>query len=148
MSTTRFVEVPAESIDSLLLGKGFVAGLQGNEKTYTRVGKDNPLLSIVVYSSVALGASTARGCGDDAIRVILVGEARKVNDVFHRSFCLHKTKKILRTGSVEKILDRVMDRVMEAAIASKKFGGPCEKCGSVTYRDSGRCLVRECREGQ
>lgn len=44
--------------------------------------------------------------------------------------------------------DRVWDRIKEASTASQNYGCACPKCGSPTYADSGRCIVRECREGK
>lgn len=136
-----FVEVPAVELDQFLTEKKFVAGKQGHEVVYTRQSKTNPLLKIAVYSSVTEGAATARECGEDAIRVVLLG---KVSG--GKEWCLRKTTRIHRTGSVAKVLARILDRIMEAAEAAKLYGGPCPDCGSPTYADSGRCVVRACRE--
>jgi len=136
-----FVEVPAAVLEKFLTSKKFAAGKKGREVVYTRQSKTNPLLRIAVYSSVTEGAETARGCGEDAIRVVLLGTVASGQE-----WCLRKTKTIHRTGSVEKILARILDRIMEAAEHAKIYGGPCPVCGSPTYADSGRCVMRSCRE--
>jgi hypothetical protein len=138
MST--FVSVPVASLDALLLTRNFTVETVGAERVYTRAGKLNPLLRIAVYSSATEGATLARGCGEDAIRVVLLGKVSQ-----DREWCLRKTTRIHRTGTVEKVLDRVLDRVKEAANAAKEYGGPCAKCGAPTYEDSGRCIARKCR---
>jgi hypothetical protein len=136
-----FVEVPAAELAKFLTDRKFTAGKQGHEVVYSRTSKTNPLLRIAVYSSVTEGAETARGCGEDAIRVVLLG---KVSG--GKEWCLRKTKTIHRTGSVEKVLARILDRIMEAAEYAKMYSGPCPCCGSPVYADSGRCVMRACRE--
>jgi len=139
---TRYVTVPASALHDLLTKKQFAPATRGHERVYTRQGKVNAGLAIIVYSSVTEGAGEARACGEDAIRVSLLARVGSGRD-----WTLHKCKRIHRTGSVEKILARVMERIMEAAEASKAYGTPCPKCAAPTYADSGRCLVRSCREG-
>lgn len=140
MSST-FVEVPADKLAGFMAERKFTAGKQGHELVYTRRSKHNPLLRIVVYSSVTEGADTARDCGEDAIRVLLLGTVSG-----GKEWCLRKTKRIHRTGSVAKVLDRILDRILEAVELAKIYGGPCPDCGSPTYADSGRCVTRVCRE--
>jgi hypothetical protein len=141
MST--FIVVPASEIDAFLTSKHFRRSDDGRtERTYERVGKACSSLRIVVWSSVAAEGDT-RGCGEDAIRVGLMAVVEGA-----RRWSLHKCKRIHRTGSVEKVLDRVLERILEAAEAAKSYGAPCRKCNSPTYADSGRCIVRECREAR
>ncbi len=137
-----YVSVPTEQLDTLLLTRGFTPATVGAERVYTRSSKTNPALRIVVYSSVRQGDEKARKVGKDAIRVVLLGKTPR------REFCLAKTTRINRTGTVEGVLDRVWDRIKEASTAAQTYGCACPKCGSPTYADSGRCIVRECREGK
>lgn len=136
-----YVSVPTENLDNLLLARGFTPATVGSERIYTRTSKTNPALRIVVYSSVRQGEEKARKVGKDAIRVVLLGKTP------HREWCLAKTTRINRTGTIEGVLDRVWDRIKEASSASQNYGCECPKCGSPTYADSGRCIVRECRKG-
>ena len=64
-----------------------------------------------------------------------------------RVWTLHKCKKILRTGSVKDVLGRIVDRIDEVREEAKKYNGNvcCRKCGAVTYSNTGKCIVRECR---
>lgn len=141
-----YVEVPAEAFLAFEK-KGFVADRSGNELTYRRTSPEKPGLTIVVYTSVATGQAVARGCGQDAVRVVLVaslgrdagGRSRGERGLF--------TQKVLRVTSVQGVLNRTWNACYHAALESQKYGGPCPRCGAVTYADSGRCLSRECREG-
>lgn len=147
---TTFITVPADAIDSFLTSRKFtvsVAKAKGfgtkGEKVYRRVSKDNPNLAIVVYSSVSDGEAGSRRVGTDAIRVALVGKVGGENGT---EWGLHKTKRIHRTGTVEGVTERILDRVMDCAkFAADTFAAPCPKCGSPTYKDSGRCVYTPCR---
>jgi len=140
MST--FITIPAAAIDEYLTSKAFRRCDDGRtERTYERAGKACPSLRIVVWSSVPPEGGVTRAVGEDAIRVALVAALDG-----KRRFALHKARRIHRTGSVEKVLARVLARVLEAAEAAKAYGAPCPRCAAPTYADSGRCIVRECRE--
>lgn len=139
---TTFVTVPASALDALLANRGFTTEVKGTERVYTRTSRTNPSLRIVVYSSMTEGADKTRGVGKDAIRVNLLGK------VGEREWCLHKGTRINRTGTVEGVVERLWGRVKDAADAAANFGDPCPKCKAPTYKDSGRCIVRECREGR
>lgn len=138
----RFVSVPYPALSAFMLSRKFRESSSGHERTFVRDSSGcGEALQIVVYSSCAVGADVARECGEDAIRVVLVGRVGQMRG-------LHKTTRILRTGSVEKVLARVLERCQEAAKAAKEYGPLCPKCKvSITYADSGRCLRRECRDG-
>lgn len=143
---TRYVEIPADRMEAFLAERRFVRCDNGRtERTYERVSKDNVALRLVVWSSIGAGQAVARECGEDAIRVALVA-VFKGRDGKECRWPLHKCKRIHRTGSVEKVLDRVKDRLLEAAEAAKAYGRPCGRCGAPTYGDSGRCIAKECRE--
>jgi hypothetical protein len=137
----RFIEVPAESIEMKLMDKGFTPEKQGREVVYTRQGKRADRLTLKVYSSVTEGAATARAKDSDAIRVVLladVGEGKRPYILYQR--------KILRVNSVEGVLDRIWEACAEAARESLKVQHVCPRCGAPAYSDSGRCIVKTCRE--
>ncbi len=136
----RFVSVPYSALSEFMLSRKFRESTSGRERTFVRDSSGcGAALQIVVYSSCATDSDVARDCGEDAVRVVLVGRIGQMRG-------LHKTKRILRTGSVEKVLGRVLERCQEAAEAAKKYGPLCPKCrASITYADSGRCLQRACR---
>ena len=77
-------------------------------------------LVVKVYSSVRRGAGDARGVGEDAIRVVALrykGERGWVG--------IWKSKRIFRTGTVEKIVQRMIARMREGylvLIEERKLG--------------------------
>jgi DNA helicase-2/ATP-dependent DNA helicase PcrA len=113
MST--YVDIPAASIREYLLNAGFVRAtdVRGREEVYDLIVADASMTVVRVYSSIAVGRATARGCGEDAIRVVAVDVASN-RGVF-------KGRRIHRTGSVEKVLARIGERITEAKqIAARK----------------------------
>lgn len=142
MST--FVEVPEEAFRAFEK-KGFTADRSGNELVYRRTSTENPGLTILVYTSVAIGATVARGCGKDAVRVVLVGFMGTRPDGSSRGERGLFTQKVLRVTSVEGVLNRAWNACYHAALGGQKYGGPCPHCGAITYADSKRCTVPECR---
>lgn len=117
---SRYVEVPSDKLFVMLAGAGFTRGVVGREVTYTRKHDRDPRLSVVVFTSVAEGAQDARGCGEDAIRVVgaftwhhqASGEDRRKN--------LYKAK-VLRVTSVEGVLERTINAAREAYKACNEF---------------------------
>lgn len=132
-----FVSVPLEDLEAFLTARGFTPDVSGGERTFVRVGTVNPTLKIVVYTSVAVGASAARGTGKDAIRVVLLGTTPGVRDGVR---CLGKTTRVNRTGTVAGVLQRLKARIIEASTLATTYGPPCPRCGGTTYGDSGRCV--------
>ncbi len=102
-----YIEIPAEKITSLLESKGFTKGIMGQEITYTIAHKREPKLKITIYTSLSVSGISARECGKDAIRVsaTLVTEAK--------TYGIIKAKRVYRTGTVEGVLDRMLERARE-----------------------------------
>lgn len=142
-----YIELPLDRLEMLLCDHGFEPDRSGNEVTYRRVSRKNSKLSLVVYSSVATGKLSARGCGEDAIRVVLIGDKgpdrRNPKQRYYGGLF---TKKILRVNSVEGILERVFQACKEAAFEGDKYLNQCPHCQGIAYSDSGKCVNRECRE--
>lgn len=110
---SRFVEVPAPAIRERLAGAGFRRlHAPGAEEVYGRHHDRDGRYLIKVYSSIKGGR--IRGCGADAIRVvaILVTETK--------AYPIFKAKRVHRTGSVEKVLDRMIERAREAYAACSR----------------------------
>lgn len=97
---------------------------------------------LVVYTSIAYGQGRARPVGKDAIRVALV-----FADCNGRRHGISSEAKVLRVTSVEGVMARVRERVNVAWQEAKALRR-CAECGSPAYADSGRCVVRACREGR
>lgn len=104
-----FVSVPAAAIREKLVAAGFrlIPGSRG-EEVYQRSHDKDDRYIIKVYSSIQRGASQARGLGTDAIRVVAL--FRQSNGFR----CIHKAKRVHRSGSVEGVLERMIERAREA----------------------------------
>ena len=147
---SRFVEVPKEAMVGFLEGCGFkpVPG-RGTELVYERPHHNHGDLRVRVYTSIGFGSTAARGCGEDAIRVVLVWQPphRIVDGSKPRPVIgVGTTKKILRTGTVEGVLARLDVRMRECYL----MVGPmchrrCRTCQAPTYYDSGRCVDKACQ---
>ena len=109
--TTRFVEVPASAIRERLAGAGFrLLPAARGEEVYERAHDKDSRYSIKVYSSVQRGEEEVRGCGADAIRVVAI----LTIPWNEKTYPIFKSARVYRTGSVEKVLDRMMERAREA----------------------------------
>lgn len=105
---SRFVSVPSEKLESFLKDKGFKRTETRTEVVYVFNHKVNKNIQIKVYTSIKIGNQAARGCGKDAIRVCAVFNNGK------KSFGIAKLPRVYRTGSVDKVLDRMLERMREA----------------------------------
>ncbi len=105
-----FVDVPAAAIRERLAAAGFLC-LQADsfgEEVYERSHDKDRRYTIKVYSSIPRRALTVRKCGKDAIRVVaLLTTPSKVYPIF-------KSARVYRTGTVEAVLDRMIERAREA----------------------------------
>lgn len=108
--TKRYVEVPAEAIETFLQEKGFTRTVQRSEVVYERRHHECNNLKVKVYTSIRDGNVKVRKCGADAIKVCAVYESTK------KSFGVGKFPHVLRTGSTEAVLERTLER-MRAAYA-------------------------------
>lgn len=105
---TRYVEVSREALEGFLVSKRFERTLQGSEVVYVFNHLVDKNVKVKVYTSLRDGARQARGCGEDAIRVVTVF------DNGTKSFGVGKFPKVLRTGSEQAVLDRVYSRIQDA----------------------------------
>lgn len=112
---SRYVEVSHAAFEAFLSGKGFARTVQGNEIVYVYSHLKNSALKIKVYTSLSDGASAARSCGKDSIKVCAVFDNGR------KSFGIAKFPKVLRTGSEEGVLERVIVRAREAFSSINRF---------------------------
>ena len=116
----RFVEVPAQLLETFLTNKGFERGVFGREVVYRRRHDRDPSYVVCVYTSIsANGATQARGLGQDAIRVTafqeLGGDGSNTRGVA-------KCQRVYRTGTAQGVLERTYLRMREAyAVCSKRI---------------------------
>ena len=134
--TTRFVLVPASLIHDALIKAGFSKGLEGHEEVWSRTHAKNADYVIKVYTSLTDDASSARGCGEDAIRVVALRE-----DPYRwpaRFYPIHKGARVYRTGSPEKVVERMMDRAREAYATINESIKKAHACGMESTRPSSK----------
>ncbi len=119
---SRYVEVPADAIRARLAEAGFKRITQGGrEEVYERRHDRNPLYAVKVYSSIASDAAAARGCGEDAIRVVAV-RYQSMNHKPWEAKAIMGSIKVLRTAPekmapeerIKHVLDRMVERAREA----------------------------------
>lgn len=113
-----YVEVPAESIRAKLKEMGFerVFHMRCGEEVYERCHHKDGAYVVRVYSSISDGAHSARGCGQDAIRVVALRRVVNIGN-WRRPYDwrgVAKTKRVHRTGTVEGVLGRMYERAREA----------------------------------
>lgn len=106
----RAVTVPAEAIIEFLTKRGFTERTisRGNEIVYERPHKVDSRFKVLVYTSVRRGATRASGVGQDAIRVCAIYE----DGTSSRGIC--KLPRVHRTGTVDLVLARMLERMREA----------------------------------
>lgn len=132
---TRFVSVPRESIVEALTKAGFTPGVQGSEVVFSRVHHRCKHTVVKVFTSLSARETEAvRGCGEDAIRVVAAYEKKDGNRPV--SFGLYKAKRVYRTGSVEAVLARIVERAREAYKACNERCKGEKRCWECCGRPS------------
>lgn len=110
---TRFVEVSREAMVAMLVRSGFTPMPKNHadqELVYFRRHQRDPNVLVKVYTSFSIEPmfAVARGCGDDAIRVVAVFNGGG------RNFGICKMPRVYRTGSEAKVIARTYARMREA----------------------------------
>lgn len=123
---TRFVSMPADVLEAFLIERKFEKRIKGNEIVYVLSNSYCKSVLVKVYTSIQYGQQFARESGADAIRVVAAYEGVKAmkpryNAPPSKSFGIYKAKKILRTGSVEKILERLLERMRETYLFTNEW---------------------------
>lgn len=127
----RYVEVNSEAFEALLTSLGFSSHVANSELVYTkRPYSECPELMLKVYTSIAVGDSAARGCGEDAIRVVAVWD-NGATDGKKISFGVCKNARVYRTGSQEGVFERVQDRIAQADTRCKEWMAGNSHVGKV-----------------
>jgi len=105
----HFVAVPADVLEKWLSDQKFERTVQFREVVYVRSSVKNPNVKMKVYTSIKDGQVQVRDAGKDAIRACVVFENGA------RSFGIGKFPPVMRVTSVESVLTRLKERLMEAA---------------------------------
>lgn len=127
---SRSVTVPAEAMHARLRAAGFVEGRFSGEVTYTRTHQRCPHLSVTVYTSMPARGGDTRALGEDAIRVVAIFQRALPGRDRPYTKLVTKTARVFRTGSVEKVLERTIERAREAYGECNEFlkRGECYEC--------------------
>jgi hypothetical protein len=119
-----YIDVPAEAIRAALTSAGFrlmdrEGGSIYNEEVWFRAHAGDAKFAVKVYSSVKRGATGARACGSDAIRVVAIRHDPTSKDPrFEGTWKgLWKAKRVFRTGTVDGVIARMLERMREAYAA-------------------------------
>jgi hypothetical protein len=108
----RFVSIPAEALRARLAAADFrLVPADRSEEVYERAHGRDPRYVVRVCSSVPRGEAEARDRGTDAIRIVAL--LRQVGGVAH----VYTAPRVHRSGTVERVLDRVIERAQEAYAA-------------------------------
>lgn len=124
-----YVEVPAEALVKFLADHGFSEiDPSGYERVFARTNHCCKHCYVIVNSSLSIGADIARGCGEDAIRVMSRFERVTPRGKFGKTF--YKARRLHRTGSVEKVLERLYERIKDAYRECNRYyrAGECFEC--------------------
>lgn len=141
---TRYVEVPSERLMGMLhdigskvaaKGGGLVEGVQGREVVVDLTPAGSRTV-IRVYTSLARGADAVRGCGEDAVRLV-VGYNGKGRDGKPRFVPLGEGRRIYRTAPtklpsearVSAFLERFQDALRETYAEARAWIA-CPSCGA------------------
>lgn len=108
MANVRYVAVPASDIENFLQSKGFHRTTHCSEVVYIRKHSKDPRILVKVYTSIRAGEQLVRRSGADAIKVAAV------YDDGRKSFGVGRFPRILRTGSTEAVLKRMLQRMRDA----------------------------------
>jgi hypothetical protein len=108
---SRFVTIDRDDFCSALEAKGFKQDptAQG-ELVYVFQHKLDPTMYVKIYTSLPRQRGDTRGCGKDAIRVLLIFK----NDRTQKSGCLFKATRVFRTGTQQGVIERTLERAREA----------------------------------
>jgi hypothetical protein len=114
-----YVEVPADTIRAKLTAAGFklTDGRFGHEEVFDRIHDKDRRYIVRVFTSITHGGTEARAKGTDAIRVYaLFFRDAYVNPGNYRgqAACIYNGKRVHRSGSVEAVLERMMERARDA----------------------------------
>lgn len=127
-------------------GRVYSSGFTGREEVYDLTHRKDPGLTVRVFSSIV--GEGVRGRGADAIRVALVyrnlDKRRDPDAEGGRVYTLEDETRVFRVGTIEAIVDRVIERCREAYQAANLVER-C-RCGAViaTSRQNKRFCAETC----
>ena len=163
MKGSRYVQVPAHRLEEELADiaermahRGAMAGWtsQGRERVWQLdLRGQQPSPSVLVYTSLPVGGGNVRGCGQDAVRVV-VGIRRTETDWQP----IRESRRLYRTAPqgqeslrVEAFCSRLRDALRDAVRVAMRVPR-CPECGGPMVERNGRrgrflgcCSYPDCR---
>lgn len=142
----RFVSVPSDQFMEMLRdiggkvrdkGGSMTEGVQGHE-TVVNILPPRKKTIVRVYTSIAHGREAVRGCGDDAVRVVVgyMVESKKTEKLFifkpitkGRSIYRTAPTKLPEEERVATFLNRLRDAIRESYAEASKWTS-CQHCNS------------------
>lgn len=103
-----YVQVAADKIEDFLKAKGFSRSVYYNEVVYSRDHDENPNVKIKIYTSIRVDQAVVRACGADSIKVCAIFDDGR------KKFGVGKFPHVLRVGSEQEVLDRMLGRMRQA----------------------------------
>jgi len=105
-----YCPVPSALIDATLIGKGFEKALCGREVVYDFYHRLDSNLKVRVYSSIKDGDDAVRGCGKDAIRIVVL----RRDPATGRIRALAQSVRVYRVNTAASTVERLLARCREA----------------------------------
>lgn len=141
---STFVEIPADRLLNRLadIGEKIKASgagswrwtSKGAEKVWELVVRDG--ITLKVYTSVAEGASEARGCGEDAIRIVVGAETSQGFRMLREGALIKRTAPNGVEDRVGTFLDRLTETLREAYSFMRRVP-KCPKCSAPMAQRAG-----------
>ena len=107
------------------------------ERVFSRVVSTSPAIRVLVYTSIVEGS--VRPEATDAIRVCAVYTREDGQDrgIISARNDKRSTGRVNRTGTVEGVVGRMLDRMREVWVAGKQ-PCTCRDCGAPTFKTKAR----------
>ena len=104
----HYTPIDSGVFEAFLQRLGFTRNTFHNEVVYEFRHRVENKLIIKVYTSISVATTNARGCGEDAIRIVAI------LDTGSRTYPIFKAQRVFRTTSQESVQARVHERTRAA----------------------------------
>jgi hypothetical protein len=110
----RSVVVPAAVLETFLQSKGFERSVWRGEVVYVKRHEKDRRFVVSVYTTISDGSTRTRRLGEDSIKV---SAFMYLDEATGRTRGVSKQTRIFRTGTVEGVLERILERARAAYAA-------------------------------
>jgi hypothetical protein len=114
--TSRYIAVPANLFRARMATAGFslLDGPSWQEEAYERRHHKHNDYAVRIFSSIPRDGTVVRAVGTDAIRICAIRHISWNRHSKPTVFPLGHTMRVYRTGTVEGVLERTIERAREA----------------------------------